>query len=324
MRSLRTLFPLALVGLLVASLVVGGSAVAQAPSNTPDRQVLIVTANLEEAFSRHTGDAKDPFEIGNFAERVVAMTPYLPDVLLLQEVNHDTTQLLARKLTHESGQRYTVGVLPRRATTVEYPKQNPWKEVFTETAIVINSETMGRVGRGRFYTAGYPRSAAAQGEVVSVKRHAYMLGKEKSSDIRLPLVSLHYAMVKGFKTEALSNKYRGKWSHALENLMAKKFDADNPERLSEIGGDFNASRCFKGEFQSCKVASWERVLTSAPHVYKDSLRSIDAAPAGVDVIFTNGRVLSGGWDEHGDFPESNRQKYYSDHRFRWVVLAPQR
>ena len=321
-KTLRPLVTLALVALVAAPLVGPGPAAAQG-SNTPSGEVLVVTANLEEAFSRHTGDAKDPFEIGNFADRVVDMTPYLPDVFLLQEVNHDTTQLLARKLTKKSGQKYIVGALPRKATTVEYPRQNPWKEVFTETAIILNSETMAKVRAARWYTASYPRSAAAPGEVVSVKRFPYMLAKEKDSGDKLPLVSLHYAMVKGFKTARLSNRYRGKWSHDLENLLAKKFDADDPERLSEIGGDFNSSRCFKGSFQSCQVAKWEKVLTSAPHVYTDSLRSIDAAPAGVDVIFTTGKASQGGWDEHGDFNEHNRQKYYSDHRFRWVVLSPQ-
>ncbi|HET7481360.1 MAG TPA: hypothetical protein VFK89_00730 [Actinomycetota bacterium] len=324
MKILRSLLTSAVVAGTLAAALGGSPASAQggAPTNTADREILVVTANLEEAFSRHTGDSKDPFEIGNFAARVVDLTPALPDVLLIQEINHDNSLLLARKLTQESGQRYFVGALPRRAVTVEYPKVNPWKEVFSETAIILNKTQMSKIGDDGVYTASYPRSAAAPGEVVSVKRHAYMLAQEKSSGVKVPLVSLHYAMVKGFKTERLSNKYRGIWSRDIENLLARKYNADDTTRLSEIGGDFNASRCYKGAFSSCQVAAWEKVLTSAPHQRIDSLRSIDAAPAGVDVIFTNGRALDGGWDEHGDFRESDRQHFYSDHRFRWVVLTP--
>ena len=287
------------------------------PRNTAAGEVLVITSNLEEGYEMEGGDLKNHFEIDNFAERVKNVIPEVPDVVLLQEINHETSLLVARRLTARLGQKFIVAVRPIRETTQEYPD----KKVQTETAILLNSTTMGIVDRGGFITTSYPKSASVPGERVSVKNHAFMLAKEKATGVKVPLVSVHFAMVKLFKTKALSDEYRGKWARQIETKMAKKYNADAPERVTMIGGDFNTGRCYTGEFKTCKYAEFYKVLISEPHKYTDSFDAL-GLPAGVDNLFTSGTPLRGGWDENGSFPENDRERYYSDHRFRWTVMTP--
>lgn len=306
-------------GALALFLLAGALALpAQAGSrNTPGGQILVLTMNLEEAYSMGTGDLGSHFEVDNFAERVRDVVPQIPDVILLQEVNYETSGLAARKLSSRLNQRFVVAVRPIRNTTMEYPD----KQVHTETAILLNSTTMAIENKGGFIQTSYPSSAATPGDRVNVKRHAFMLARERSSGIKVPLVSLHYAMVRSFKTEQLSNEYRGNWSKQIENKLARKYQADSTARAAVVGGDFNASRCVSGQFASCREAAWWKVFTSSPHKYVDTLFEL-GLPAGVDVLFSTGRPLSGGWDKSGDFPESDRSSFYSDHRFRWVTVEP--
>ena len=313
-RHQRTVLLVALAGVLAGAFVLPPSVASGAP--TPSGEVLVVTMNLEEAYSMDRGDLNSHFEIGNFADRVRDVVPETPDVVLLQEVNHETSALAAKALTRSLGRRFVVAVRPRKNTTIEYPT----KQVHTETAILLNASTMATADKGGFIDTSYPLSAAAPGDRVNVRRHAYMLAREKASGLLVPLVSLHYAMVKSFKSEKLSNEYRGKWSRKIENKLARKYNADSKKRAATVGGDFNASRCVSGEFASCREAAWWKVFNNSPHNYTDTLRALDL-PAGVDVIWSQGKPLRGDWDEQGDFKESDRTRFYSDHRFRWVVVA---
>lgn len=315
-RYLRALLICASIALVAAGLLpVPGAAAG--PRNTEDGEILVLTMNLEEAYSMGVGDTRDNFEVDNFATRVRDVVPQTPDVVLLQEVNYQTSDLAARKLSQRLGDRFIVAVRPKRNTTVEYPS----KQVHTETAILLNSATMAIDDRGGYIDSTYPKSAAAPGDKVNVRRHAFMMASERTTGIKVPLVSVHYAMVKSFKTEQLSNEYRGKWSRQIENKLARRYQADSTSRATVVGGDFNASRCVSGSFDSCKEASYVKVFTSAPHKYVDTLREL-GLPAGVDVLFSTGRPLRGDWDYTGDFSENDRKRFYSDHRFRWVVVEP--
>lgn len=291
--------------------------VGAGPRNSPANEIEIVTVNLQEAYTRYVGDLADNFEIGNFVDRVVPDTPYLPDVLLLQEVNYKTTGLVARRLTRRTGQRYVVAVRPIRNTTIEYPDK-AWN---TDTGIVINAKTMAVAKRGRFYTALYPDSATAPGERINVRRHAHVLLRERGTGLRVPVASVHFAHTRDFRSRSASDYWRGVWARKLESIMKERYGAGSRNTLSTIGGDFNAVRCVSGSFQTCKQARFWSSLTGAPHVYSDSLFDL-GLPMGVDMLFTDGDPQRGGIDEHGKFPESDRRNYYSDHTFRWVLVTP--
>lgn len=312
-RLVRVLCACTLVAASAGSVMTGPAAASNA---APD-EILVLTLNLEEAYTQYRGDLADNFEVDNFARRVKKVVPQAPDVVLLQEVNHQTSALAARRLSRRVGQKYMVAVRPIQNTTIEYPG----KHVQTETAILLNKETMAVVDRGGYITTTYPRSAAGPGDDISVKRHAFMLARQRATGVKVPLVSVHYAMVKLFRSERLSNRYRGKWSHQIENKLAKKYAADDRRRVAVAGGDFNASRCVSGSFADCREAAWWKVFSTTPHKYVDTLFSL-GLPAGVDVIFSTGSVRGGNWDKAGDFKESDRKNFYSDHRLRWTTVSP--
>lgn len=313
--SIRAAISCGLAAITAAALVVAPASAGA--NNTNEREILILTMNLEEAYSMKRGDHLHNWELDNFAKRVKEVVPQIPDVILLQEVNYQTTYKTARRLSDRLNQKFIIGIRPIRNTTVEYPN----KQVHTETGILLNATTMAVEDRGGFIDSTYPSSAAAPGDRVNVRRHAFMLAREKATGVLVPLVSVHYAMVKSFKTEKLSDYYRGKWSEQIENKLARKYKADSTARAAVVGGDFNASRCVSGSFASCKEAAWWKVFTSNPHKYADTLREL-GLPAGVDVIFSVGRPLRGAWDKAGDFKESDRKRFFSHHRMRWVVVTP--
>jgi len=227
--------------------------------------------------------------------------------------------LAASRLTARLGQKFVVGVRPIPNTTLEYSD----RQVHTETAILLNAETMATANGGGFFAAKYPRSAAPAGERVQVRRHAYMLAREKGSGVKVPLVSLHYAMERSFRTARLSNYYRGKWSKQLKSLLARKYNANSNQRAAVIGGDFNAGRCYTGDFANCNEAAWWRAMERHDPQYTETGRAARVpVPYGVDAIWTRGDTVDAGWDEHGDFPESDRSRFYSDHRLRWGIVSP--
>ena len=313
---------LVLMASVTALLVQGSALPAGAGSrNSPSGQVEIVTINLEEAYSQDPsnprgGDLTSHFEIPNFVDRVLSETPHLPDALLVQEVNYETSGLLARELSRRSNQRYVVAVRPSKTTTVEKSD----RQIHTETAIILNAATMKVAKSGGYYAAQYPRSAGLSGARVQVTRHAYILAEERGSGVRVPLVSLHFPNAFHFRTEKLSNYWRGQWTKALGRTLERRYNAVSRNDLTNFGGDFNAKACYRGAAPRCSTpAAYWRVLTSSPYKYEDPLlhRGID----GVDRIMTDGVIVEADWDRDGEFAPSDRARFYSDHRFRWSVVS---
>ena len=320
-RFFRRVVALASLGAVGASLLGAAAGPARAAGrNTPAGEILVITANIEEAYTMPPGnDLADNFELDNFAVRIKQVVPKIPDVILLQEVNSRTSDLVASRLSARLGQKFVVAVRPVANTTIEYPD----RQVHTETAILLNAKTMATDDRGGYFSAVYPKSAAPAGERVQVRRHAYMLAREKGSGVKVPLVSLHYAMERSFRTAKLSNYYRGRWSKQLKSFIARKYNANSNQRAAVIGGDFNAGRCYTGDFANCNEAAWWRAMENDDPRYGEAGRAATVpVPYGVDAIWTRGGVVDAGWDENGDFPESDRSRFYSDHRLRWAVVSP--
>ena len=282
-------------------------------TDTANQNIVIVTANIEEAFDAGKNDLANHFEMDNFASRVKQIVPKIPDVFLLQEVNRKTSQIVASRLSARLGRKYVVAVQPIANTTIEYPD----KQVHTETAILLNSRTMATENRGGYFSGTYPSSAAVG--LVQVRRHAYMLARAKKSGVKVPLVSLHHPLESSFKTAYLSDYYRGKWSSQLKSLIARKYNANSNRRAPMIAGDFNAGRCYKGDFSNCTVAAWWKKMTDARPEYVEAGRE-HLVPYGVDAMFTRGRTVAAGWDENGTFRESDRSRFFSHHRLRWAEI----
>lgn len=320
-RVLRRSVGFALVAAVIGSLFGAIAPAGAAGGKTPPNEVLVVTANIEEAYTMPPGnDLADHFEIDNFAARVKQVVPEIPDVVLLQEVNRKTSALAASRLSARLNQKFVVAVQPIANTTIEYPD----KQVHTETAILLNSKTMATANKGGYFAASYPKSAAASGWRVQVRRHAYMLARERGTGLKVPLVSLHFAMEKSFRTAKLSNYWRGRWAGQIETLLARKYNADSGARAAVVAGDFNQSRCVSGGYEDCKQSAYWNVFLGKPHAYVESSHELLIRTGGVDASFTAGRVLRAGWDRDGKFREGDRARFYSDHRLRWAVVGPKK
>src|SRR3712207_680863 len=142
MKVAKYLVVAATAACLVAGALVG-TAGAQL-STTADHRVLVVTENLEEAYSAGVNETADMFEVPNFVDRVLAKAPALPDVLLMQEVNYRSSGYVAREFTRRTGQRYTVVVRPPRRPN----RISGNRSIHTETSIIVNATTMKVVNRG--------------------------------------------------------------------------------------------------------------------------------------------------------------------------------
>lgn len=318
-RRARGLVVFGVVGTITASLISTGVPLTAAPRNTPGGEILVVTQNLEEAYSAGRGDLGSNWELDNFAKRVKAIVPQVPDVVLLQEVNYETSAVAARRLSARLGQRFVVAVRPIKNTTVEFPA----KQVHTETAILINKKTMATKNGGGYMLTTYPRSVSAGGARVDERKHAFMLARERGTNVELPLVSLHFAREASFKTLKQSNYYRGKWSRQIKNELDRRYNIDSSQKVAVVGGDFNMGRCYRGALPDCPKADYFKVFVDSPHRYSDALMDVGFFPTGVDVLFGTGTALRGGRDDAAtNWEEGARTKFYSDHILRWVVIEP--
>ena len=315
-RFVNGLIVLAMVGAIIASLA-SFVPVDAAPRNTPSGEILVVTQNIEEAYSMGRGDLGSHWELDNFAKRVKAIVPQIPDVVLLQEVNHETSAVAARRLSVRLGQRFVVAVRPIQNTTIEFAT----KQVHTETAILLNKKTMATKNGGGYIQTTYPRSASAGGARVDERKHAFMLARERGTNIQVPLVSLHFAREASFKTAKQSNTYRGKWSRQIKNELDRRYNTDSSQKVAVVGGDFNMGRCYRGALPDCPKAAYFKAFIDSPHRYSDSLMEVGFFPTGVDVLFGTGAALRGGRDDAAtNWEEGARKKFYSDHIMRWVVV----
>lgn len=138
-----------LVALVAAATVAAAGAEDRAAgrnllTNSPQDEVLVVTTNLQEGFGE--ADLENIYELERYADRLATQLPYIPDVLLLQEVRRKSARAAARLLTNTFDQSYVVAVEPPRYPTRSTPK------IRTETssAIVMNEETMRKIEAGGF------------------------------------------------------------------------------------------------------------------------------------------------------------------------------
>ena len=311
----------------------GDLAAPQARTNaalrgTPGTQVLVVTANLQEAFGRH--DLRRLREIEVFVERLLPRIPYGPDVLLLQEVRHKSARKVARQLSAQTGISYGVAM---------DPGGNPWREtsrrvIRRDTAIVINRHTMVEAQGGfvpTSYAGRHGRPGTKEPQKLQVKQNAHALVRKRGTGVRLAVVSVHWPG-RRMATRRLGNLYGVRWSRKIAEFLARRYprtDQDNAARV--IAGDFNRKSHAKQPSERRRPKPFWRVLTHEPHDYRDAVWMVDARPGnkdivngGVDYIFARARVSRAGVDSAYDRRKAlgNPRKYYADHRFRWALITP--
>jgi hypothetical protein len=300
------------VASLSVSAAVGPDAAA-APATpaatTADGQVLVVTANLQEAFGSE--DLSNLGEIDVFTDRLSTLVPLAPDVLLLQEVRDTSAARVATRLTAITGHDYVVSV---------NPGPDPWREtdykvIKKETAVVVNADTMTASSAGAYIETTYSRSQSAGGDNPEVKKQAYVNLTETASGWKLPMVSLHYTLAQKLASKKISDDKRRAWSVKIADFLNTKYPGADHDT---IAGDFNGGRC---SVLPCQIAPFYSALTSEARAYHDCIFTVVDDP-GVDFIFSTGGVIDAGTDAGYD-PDAARgtSAYYSDHPFRWAIVS---
>ena len=311
----RRRFAAGLAGTMLASVLVLGlqTETVGAKGPTPPRSIITVIANLNKAYGgTYTGKSlSDMTSIKAFVRRAIEMTPFSPDVVLIQEVREKSARGVARAFTDQTGNQYILAVVPGQHPTKEFGGL----QVHKETAIVINTETMKKESKGGFIASKYTRDQAAANHKIKIKKNAHLLVSQKSSGMKVALTSVHFTPVADLKSKATSNRLRGVWSKEIVQKLNTKYPS---AALTHIGGDFNMIRCYTGSFASCQPADFWKYFTKNGFV--DSLYSLHAKNpgavscmerfTGVDYIFSTGNPTKGGVDRQGG---------YSDHTLRWTL-----
>ena len=302
-----------LLATLMAGAMVTPSA-AQVPAHSPEGRLLVVTTNLQEAWGT---EANNNSEMDNYVDRLLDQLPYLPDVLLLQEVKLRSARYVKSRLTAATGETYVFGWKPPRQPWTQTPKRR-WE---MDNGILINSETVRKLDTGGWIDLTYERRHAAdQVERVETTRHSRVSLKERQGGLQLAGASVHLQY--GHLKERFDTLYQNRWTDKLATTMANRY----PNAVRVIAGDFNKDRCVGDtDVRSCTKAPFWENLTSSDYAYDDALYRVfrngkeGVGLGGVDFIFTTGKPEDAGSDTSYD--KSNKATFYSDHRFFWALIG---
>jgi endonuclease/exonuclease/phosphatase family metal-dependent hydrolase len=274
------------------------------------RQVLVVTANLEEAWN--AGDNAHSGDLKAFVRRLDRLAPHAPDILLLQEVTKAASTKVARLLKKRTSNSYSVAA-PAGRSPADVKKD---KVLTRETAILINRRTMKRVGKRHYIDTSFRKRHGAQGLLREVKRNAVALVRERRTGVTYPVANVHFHTSRQLRSRDLSRRYRKGWVRRVDSFLARKWPQHH--RNAIIGGDFNAqrSRWSKGHRLTQR---WWRALVKRR--FRDSVYEVSPF-GGVDYIFTRTRIAGAGVDTAYERKQAaGTSDYYSDHRLRWSLLG---
>ena len=301
---LRRTWVTLLASLTVTAAMVVPTELAAAPGTSPDGRVLVVTANLREAYP-DGGDLADDGDMRLFVRTLLSKVPFKPDVLLVQEVSRQSSKFVARFLSQKTGKRYIAAVKPDDVVV-----QEQTRTVHTETAIILNTSTMAKKSKGGYIRLTYDRDDAEAGRRVNVRRQAHILAAERSSGTKIALMNVRFENRVEIRDSA-DWSYRTKWTNRIAKFMNRRYSSTKDE-MRAIGGDFNVPRCRSGN-TPCRKARWYKLITGDHFDYVDAFNR-PGLFTGVDIIFARQRSPDAGLD--------NGNRPYSDHRFRWAVVVP--
>jgi hypothetical protein len=281
---------------LATALTLVAAAAARTQEEGEPGKVFIVTINLREGFYGG-GDLDDMSEVSTFVRRLLDELTRDPDVLLLQEVNSKSTHKVARVLSTRTGDRYTVAQdAGERAFW-----QKKGRVYKADTAIVINNRTMREAGKSGYITSIFdPKKGMTE-----YKKSARALVRLRSTGLEIGLTSLHIPKGAGYTSRIKK----------IEQALRSAYPSAGGARFYAIGGDFNSGGVHTGDsFGQIVTKRWWRWITG-PADYNDAIYNV-TREKGVDYVFVRGGVLDAGLDP--------RPAKYSDHRFRWAKVGPDR
>ncbi|MDQ3954713.1 MAG: endonuclease/exonuclease/phosphatase family protein [Actinomycetota bacterium] len=305
----------ALLGLICLSLVPSSAQAGTLCTNqSPDGQIAVANNNVEE---RDPADMANHGDMRNFIDRLLNgagnasghQIPYTPDVVLLQEVRASSADYIGGLLTAGTGCRFNLAVSPGE----NYVVKNGDPVYFRETAILLNTDTMEKVGNSGYFVTKYTASEGKPGVKRAFKGNAWGMARDLQSGETISLASVHLAKDGSLRSLRVARKVKNRWARQLASFLKRKFpNAD----LSSIGGDFNANRCNFGD-ENCSGAPFWRTLINDFN-YRDSYWEIKDFGRYIDYIFAKRFVVDA--DEDNEY-DQHSDPYYSDHQFRWATLA---
>lgn len=290
-------------------------------NTTPEGEVLIMSDNVFEA---EKNDASKPDDMKNFVDRMKQMAPsnYAPDIVLVQEVRKAAVNNIRRFMENKFDCNFSI---PVNASTKAWDWIHEyWKLGGQDTAVIVNNRSMATRSKG-YFKHDYPRSAAANGESVKLKKTAWVKVLEKNlpnaNGPRLTALaaSVHFPRGSDFKNEDTNKRFKKKFSVSIARKFEKNQSDDRNGVIHVIGGDFNMAR-FNGS-PSNPMPPY-KALTSSPWNYVDG--PIELATGGnpnpIDFLFSTGKPLEAAMDQNNSSNE-NSKGYYSNHDLRWSLLS---
>jgi hypothetical protein len=309
---------------VAAALLAPAGALAQTPElqESPDGQLLVVNNNLEEAFIAE--DVADPSDMENFVDRLLARVPYLPDVLLVQEVVDESAENVADLMSSATGSDYVVLISP--GVTV-YEEGEPNEQVIRDPAIIINAGTVRGTGPRGYVTTSYAAEDGLPGEPVRTKERAYAGIEELSSGVSHPVMSLHFVPNRNaFVDEETAFAYKEQWSDEMTAFLDQTFPPSD-WGAPLIVGDFNNRRCpDPDETRDCDALPFWNTMT-ATQGYTDAIFSGGSeAEIGtlkrIDYMFGRTGFVQAASDlDYGPVERADPAIFYSDHRLMWSLTA---
>lgn len=253
-----------------AAAVSPGPAAAVTPTLplSPPGRVSVLSVNATELLM--WDDIAEPRDLVHLAARVQAVLTtlnsrgpavpnYAPDIVLLQEVTHESTATIVEQLTAMTGRRYAVGA-------DAYPGEDAWEWgarpdlIERETAIVFNAETM-RFSQAAASLLEYPQ-ADAIGEYIRLRAATLRLHRVNTACEEYGVYSAHYRTNTQVRNH---DAYTVKWTNFLKKRVSELYTplptCSGIKVVPIIGGDFNSH-------SDAYLAPFRTSTSAGPGVYR--------------------------------------------------------
>lgn len=338
-----------ITALLLATGAPGAQPLGIAPTQrlpkSPEGEVVVISVNLQEAFT--PSDVQNSSEMRNFATRVRELVQartilYAPDVLLLQEVASFSTTKLARFLKDATGYTYAILIGPELSPIL---KDTAEHQIVRDTAILINAATMESIGKKGFITSRYGAPESRNTAKPRWKQQAFAAVQEKTGGFSLALASVHFTPTEEMASEAAAFARKGRWADAIARHLSDTFPKQNTR---VIGGLFNNRRCLTKttdppEQVDCdppgpggETPFWSALTQAmAPFGYLDSVFAIHGASDAtlkdqyrrgdgfakkrIDFIFARAKIVFAAHDTTYGATKGGAG-FISEHRLVWAQL----
>jgi hypothetical protein len=290
------------MAVLALSMANANGARAATLVNSPPGEVTIITNNLLEGFGDR--DLTDMTEVNVFTGRVLDKVPYIPDMLLLQEVRSKSASYVAELMTKKTNQTFVVAV----DAGVKPWWQTETKVIKMDTAIVINAHTMTEIGPGGYIQTRYARPNSKP----EYKKNARGYFEEKLGGARVAAVSIHIPGVN------LERKVKN-----LSSALDAAYPPSGIDHFTVLGGDLNALGLVRDASGKLVPTRWWKTVTSDPYSYQDTVFAFRKV-RGIDYVFARETGLDAGVDSTYDpiAAKDDSTSFYSDHKFRWANVGP--